>query len=583
MNSIRLNRFLASAGIASRRAAEELILAGRVAVNGTVAALTTPVLPEDQVTLDGEPVKPESEKVYYLLNKPRGYVCSTKGEPRVLDLFSDIEYRLFTVGRLDKETEGLLLVTNDGAFADDVIHPSRNIEKEYIVKADKEIDDEHLKAISAGTMVEGVQVAPIRVTKIRNGTLRIVIGEGKKREVRHLLEAAGLETVSLKRIRLGSLVLGTVEVGSFRALTEEEKTRLLSGSNEAEEVPSESLEFQPIEDRPMISEEDNQKQPAFEQRRPDRGSSSFRQDDRGRGFGDRGSFQGERRSYQRDDRGFGGERRRESAPGNGAPFERRGSFQRDGERPNRDGAPREFSRTARPYGDSRPRPSFSNDRRESGFSDRAPREGQREGGFGGFSNRPRPVDGAFGDRRRDFSDRPRRDDRSSDRGPPRERREWTPRPPFARDGERSFGRPRFGDGERKPFAPRAGGFDRPEGERRSFPPRDGERRPFVQRDGGDRRSFAPRDGGGERRSFPPRDGEQRSFAPRSGGGFGGGERRSFAPRDRDGDRGSFSRDRQFRPREEGRGQREWSGERKAPFGREQGSFQKDPSHEKEDA
>jgi len=299
LNSIRLNRYLASAGVASRRAAEDLILAGRVAVNGTVALLTTPVMPEDQVTVDGETVKPETEKVYYLLNKPRGYVCSTKGDPRVLDLFSDVEYRLFTVGRLDKETEGLLLVTNDGAFADDVIHPSRNIEKEYIVKADQEIDDIHLKTISAGTMVEGVQVAPIRVTKIRNGTLRVVIGEGKKREVRHLLEAAGLQTLALKRIRLGSLILGDIEVGTYRPLTEAEKERLLSGSNDSEEIPSGSLEFQPEEDH-MISTEGEKQQPAFERQRPDRERGFSPRADQGRGFGDRGQDRREPRPFQRD-------------------------------------------------------------------------------------------------------------------------------------------------------------------------------------------------------------------------------------------------------------------------------------------
>lgn len=538
MNSIRLNRYLASAGVASRRAAEELILAGRVAVNGTVAILTTPVMPEDQVTLDGEPVKPESEKVYYLLNKPRGYVCSTKGEPKVLDLFSDVEYRLFTVGRLDKETEGLLLVTNDGSFADEVIHPSKNVEKEYIVKADQEIDDTHLKAISAGTLVEGVQVAPIRVTKIRNGTMRIVIGEGKKREVRHLLEAAGLQTLALKRVRVGSLILGNIDVGTYRPLTEAEKERLLAGSNESEEIPSESLEFQGEEDH-VISGMAEKQPPAFEERRPDREKSFSPRADRGRGFGDRGPDRRDSRPFQRGREGerprFDGERRRESTPENRAPYPRRDSFQRDqdrprefsraprpygdrpsrpfgdrpnrderprefsraprpygdrpsrpfGDRPNRDERPREFSRAPRPYGDRPPRPSFSNDRRESGFSERAPREGQREGGFS--------RDASFGDRRRDFSDRPQRDNRFSDRGPPRERREWTPRPPFARDGGRGFG----GE-ERKPFAPR------------------------------DRESRFQRDG-------------------------------------------------------ESRGPREWSREKKVPFGRDRGSFQKEPFQKREDA
>ena len=248
MNSIRLNRYLASAGIASRRNAEELILAGRVAINGEVATLTTPVATEDTVTLDGNPVVPEKEKVYFLLNKPRGVVCSTKGDRRVVDLLSDVPYRLFTAGRLDKETEGLILVTNDGEFADNVIHPSRNLEKEYVAKADQEITDVHLKIIAQGTLVEGVMVSPIRVEKVRKGTLKIVISEGKKREVRHLLEAAGLETLALKRVRLGSLVLGDLKVGAFRPLREDEIARLLSGSNESEAIPEAALEFDESED-----------------------------------------------------------------------------------------------------------------------------------------------------------------------------------------------------------------------------------------------------------------------------------------------------------------------------------------------
>ncbi len=170
--------------------------------------------------------------MYYLLNKPAGYLCSSRRvgkEKLVLDLFQDEGHRLFTVGRLDKETEGLLIVTNDGQFANQIIHPSADIHKEYLAKTDQEVTHEHLQVISQGTLVEGTFVKPVRVTKVRRGTLKMVIHEGKKREVRLLLDAAGLKVKSLKRIRLGELSLGSLPTGSWRPLTPGEKQLLLKG------------------------------------------------------------------------------------------------------------------------------------------------------------------------------------------------------------------------------------------------------------------------------------------------------------------------------------------------------------------
>ncbi len=223
----RLSKILAASGVASRRACEELIFDGRVTVNGEICKVPqTMVGTKDAITVDGEAIKKMESKVYYILNKPVGYVC-TQAKHRdtkiVMDLFEGAEQRLFTVGRLDKNTSGLLLVTNDGHFANSVIHPTHNIQKEYLVKADQEITDEHLKAISSGTLVEGAFVKPVKVTKVRKGTLKIIIMEGKKREVRFLMEAAGLKVHELTRIRLGGLILGPLPVGSWRSLTEREK------------------------------------------------------------------------------------------------------------------------------------------------------------------------------------------------------------------------------------------------------------------------------------------------------------------------------------------------------------------------
>lgn len=223
----RLSKFLAAAGVASRRHCETLIFDGHVKVNGVVILIPQTLVDEnDKITVNGQSIQGQSPKVYYILNKPKGYLCSSKKHSNtkiVLDLFEEIEERIFTVGRLDKDTQGLLLVTNDGHFANQVIHPSANLHKEYLAKTDSEITAEHLIAISSGTLVEGVFVKPIQVKKVRKGTLKITISEGKKREVRTLLEAAGLKVLELTRIRIGGLHLGPLPVGAWREMTETDK------------------------------------------------------------------------------------------------------------------------------------------------------------------------------------------------------------------------------------------------------------------------------------------------------------------------------------------------------------------------
>lgn len=223
----RLSKTMAAAGVASRRACEDLIFSGRVKVNGVVTLLPqTMVDSKDIIAVDGESISKKESKVYFILNKPVNYICSnqrSKDSKLVLDLFTEVSERLFTVGRLDKDTSGLLLVTNDGHFANSVIHPSAEIQKEYLVKTDQEVFIDHLQAISSGTLVEGIFIKPIRVVKVRRGTLKITIAEGKKREVRMLMDAAGLKVLELTRIRLGGLHLGTLPLGSWRAMTERDK------------------------------------------------------------------------------------------------------------------------------------------------------------------------------------------------------------------------------------------------------------------------------------------------------------------------------------------------------------------------
>ncbi|MCH9627528.1 MAG: Ribosomal large subunit pseudouridine synthase B [Chlamydiales bacterium] len=222
----RLSKALAAAGIASRRASEELIFQRRVSVNGETVTLPQTLVDweRDKIVVDGEKVQGEEKKYHFLFNKPVGYLCTNAPGTKsvVLRFFAHIPGRLYTVGRLDKETSGLILITNDGAFANRVIHPSYNISKEYLAKTSQEITPAHLEALSKGAWVEGVHVKPLMVKKVRRGTVKITVAEGKKHEVRLLLASAKLAVRELKRIRVGPFTLGTLPEGAYRELTESE-------------------------------------------------------------------------------------------------------------------------------------------------------------------------------------------------------------------------------------------------------------------------------------------------------------------------------------------------------------------------
>lgn len=224
----RLSKALSAAGIASRRACEELIFEGHVSVNGKTVLLPQTLISwtEDEIRVHNQLLSGEEKKHYYILNKPHGYICSNaeaERKKRVIDLFKKTGARLFTVGRLDRDTTGLLIVTNDGHFAQKVIHPSSNITKEYVIKTSQEITDQHLKTISKGTLIEKMWIRPVRVQKVRKGTLKVIVKEGKKREVRLLVQNAGLDILELSRVRIGGLRLGPLPEGTFREMTEAEK------------------------------------------------------------------------------------------------------------------------------------------------------------------------------------------------------------------------------------------------------------------------------------------------------------------------------------------------------------------------
>lgn len=233
MGKKRLSKALAAAGIASRRACEELIFAGRVQINEEIVKVPQTLIDwnRDKISLDGESIRGEQKKICYMLNKPKGVICSNARvgrKPIILDLFPESRERLFTIGRLDKDTTGLLLVTNNGPFAHLVIHPSSNIIKEYLVKTAQEITAEHLETLSQGARVDEKWVRPVSVQKMRRGTFKICVKEGKKHEVRIIAERAQLKILELTRIRIGGLVLGPLSPGDYRPLSEKDKKLLFS-------------------------------------------------------------------------------------------------------------------------------------------------------------------------------------------------------------------------------------------------------------------------------------------------------------------------------------------------------------------
>lgn len=232
-DSIRLQVYLAHAGVASRRAAEEIILSGRVTVNGnTVSAMGSRVSEGDIVCVDGVRVVPEETKRYILLNKPSGYVCSLadeKGRPVAADILKQAySERLYNVGRLDMYSSGALLFTNDGNFAAIVGHPSAEIEKEYIVEASLPFKDEVLTAFTKGIRIEGVFYRCRQAERLSSRRMRVVLIEGKNREIRKVLEHFGVRVKNLIRVRIGPVTMGEMKYGEYRELTRTEILDLLS-------------------------------------------------------------------------------------------------------------------------------------------------------------------------------------------------------------------------------------------------------------------------------------------------------------------------------------------------------------------
>lgn len=242
MEKIRLQKILSESGFCSRRKAEELIAEGRVRVNGRTAGLGDKANDKDVIMVDGERLRysRKRRKLYIMLNKPRGYVTTMSDELDrrcVTELLVGVQERVYPIGRLDRNSEGLLLFTNDGNFANNIMHPSRHVSKTYRVTVRSAVTDEQVVRLSEGVLLEGKMTLPAMVSIEADGAersvMRITIREGRNRQVRRMCEAVGLEVARLRRTSIGPVKLGMLKPGAWRELTAEEVRALRNAAGES--------------------------------------------------------------------------------------------------------------------------------------------------------------------------------------------------------------------------------------------------------------------------------------------------------------------------------------------------------------
>lgn len=244
MAKVRLQKLISERGVASRRKAEELIAAGKVKVNGHVAKLGDKADDRhDHITVCGKKLEKAGMPVYIMLHKPRGFITTLHDERDrkcVEDLVKDVETRVFPVGRLDKDSEGMLLLTNDGDFANAVIHPSSHVPKRYRVTVRAEVSDAVLEPMRQGMVIEGIKTAPADVGIVsaakERSVVEIVLYEGKNREIRKMCQQLGLEVMRLRRIAIGTVKLGMLPPGKWRHLTPKEVRALVVATGRPEKI-----------------------------------------------------------------------------------------------------------------------------------------------------------------------------------------------------------------------------------------------------------------------------------------------------------------------------------------------------------
>jgi 23S rRNA pseudouridine2604 synthase len=225
---MRLNKYISATGLCSRREADKWIEAGRITTNGAVAVLGTVVAEGDEVCVDGKPLGRRNKPIYIALNKPPGITCTS--EPHVKDNIVDLvghTERIFPVGRLDKDSEGLILLTNDGDIVNDILRSENNHEKEYIVTVDRPITDLSLNMMAGGVRIMGEMTKPCGVARIGPQSFRIILTQGRNRQIRRMCSALGYQTRRLQRVRIMNIHLGQMKAGKWRNLTEPELAGLL--------------------------------------------------------------------------------------------------------------------------------------------------------------------------------------------------------------------------------------------------------------------------------------------------------------------------------------------------------------------
>lgn len=232
---MRLQKFMAQCGVASRRSSEDIIKQGRVRVNGEIVDYMGYEVDEDVdvVEVDGARIRTEAKKYYIVLHKPKGYVTTVSDEfdrPTVMELVKDIRSRIYPVGRLDYDTSGLLIMTNDGDFANILTHPSHAVNKAYIAQLNNLPDANELNTLRKGVMLDGKLTSPARVEVLKatkhNCEIKVTIHEGRNRQVRRMFEAIGAEVTMLKRISVGNVTLGNLPEGKWRHMNDAERQRL---------------------------------------------------------------------------------------------------------------------------------------------------------------------------------------------------------------------------------------------------------------------------------------------------------------------------------------------------------------------
>ena len=224
---MRINKFLAETGIVSRRGADKWIEDGRVTINGELATVGSKVEDGDHVCIDGKPVQKEEQHVYIVLNKPIGITSTTEKhiQGNVVD-FVNHPLRIFHIGRLDKDSEGLLLLTNDGDIVNEILRAENHHEKEYVVQVDKPITEQFLKKMASGVEILDTKTLPCRVEKVSSHVFKIILEQGLNRQIRRMCSALGYSVKRLQRIRIMNIHIGNLKVGQWRDLTEKERTEL---------------------------------------------------------------------------------------------------------------------------------------------------------------------------------------------------------------------------------------------------------------------------------------------------------------------------------------------------------------------